>query len=479
MERASRRRPVRARARGKIVKRTLPWILAGVVALSPVLAQEKLPPEFSLESAVSWALAHNPAGQAAGYEVEGAARDVQRALYKKYLPDLDLSLYTGLVPGARGDIFYSPDKQTDLDQLGVFYRFSLSLLQPLYTFGGATAGVDAARRLKDAAESQRDVVLETLALEVVKAYWGLSAAKKAEALAGQSRESYDQLLAEIQKRLGKDDSEVDDLDLLEAKSYQIDIEEIRQESLTKRALAERAFNVLLDLGSEARVAIADEASPELVSGSDLPPGLLLLAEKAHPEVRGGEAGVLALEARIRLAKSRGLPSLFFGAGIGYARAANRQDQTNPFAVDGFNYRSIDAVLGLRWDPDVFLHRIEVARAESDFRAAREKMRLLRAEVELGVRQAFLEARKNDALLRAARRSLGAAKTWLRVGMENWELGLGDSYRLLRAYQAYYRLRGTEIEREYQFNVSLAKLAYASGSMKTYLGWVKAGRAVLD
>jgi outer membrane protein len=447
------------------MRQRIVWLLAGLVALTPVLAQVEPSRSFNLESAVSWAQAHNPAGLAAGYEVEGAARDVQRALYRKYLPDLDFSLYSGLVPGARGDIFYSPDKQTDLDQLGIFYRFSLSLIQPLYTFGQATAGVEAARRLRDAAESEREVVLETLALEVVKAYWGLSAAMKAETLAGQSSESYDQLLAEIQKRLGKEDSEVDDLDLLEAKSYQIDIEEIKQESLTKRALAERTF--------------ADEPAPELLSGPDLPAGLILLVEKSHPEIRGGESGVQALEARVRLAKSRSLPILFLGAGFSFAHAGNRQDQTNPFAVDGFNYRNIDAVLGLRWDPDIFLHRIEVARAESDARAAEEKLKLLRAGVELGLRQAFLEARKNDALLRAARRSLGAAKTWLRVSMDNWELGLGDSFRLLRAYQSYYRLRGAEIEREYQFNLSLAKLAYATGSMKTYLAWVKAGKAALE
>ncbi len=459
--------------------RLLP-VLVTLCVLFPVLSRTKaFSEEFTLESAVSRALARNPAAQAARYEVESSAQDLKRALYKKYFPGMDFTLYAGLVPGARGDIFYSPDRQTDLDQLGVFYRFGLSLLQPIYTFGQATAGVDAARRLEEAAESGRDIVLETLSLEVAKAYWGLSAALKAESLARQSEASYKQLLDEIRVRLKEEDSEVDDLDLLEARSYEIDIEEIKQESLTKKALAERTLSALLDLDPAGPVTIGGESPPELLAGPSLPPGLLDLTERSHPEIRAGQFASQALEARVRLAKGRRLPSLFFGAGFSYARAANRQDQTNPFAVDSFNYRNIEAALVLRWDPDILLHQIEIRRAESDYQAALEKARLVRTEVELQVSQAFLEAKKNDALLRAARRSLAAAKTWLRVGMENWELGLGDAFRLLRAYQSYYRLRGTEIEREYQFNVALAKLAYALGNMKVYLSWVKAGKAQLQ
>jgi hypothetical protein len=50
--------------------------------------------------------------------------------------------------------------------------------------------------------------------------------------------------------------------------------------------------------------------------------------------------------------------------------------------------------------------------------------------------------------------------------------------MLRAYEAYYRLRGVEIEREYAFNVALAKLAFKVGDINLYLWWVKDGKVAL-
>ena len=82
------------------------------------------------------------------------------------------------------------------------------------------------------------------------------------------------------------------------------------------------------------------------------------------------------------------------------------------------------------------------------------------------------------LLETTKGSLESAKTWLRVSLENWELGIQDVYRMLRAYEAYYRLRGVEIEREYAFNVALAKLAFKVGDINLYLRWVKDGNVVL-
>ena len=59
------------------------------------------------------------------------------------------------------------------------------------------------------------------------------------------------------------------------------------------------------------------------------------------------------------------------------------------------------------------------------------------------------------------------------------MGLGDAFRLLRAYQSYFELRAAEIEREYEFNVSLAKLSRVIGDMDLYIGWINSGRVALD
>jgi outer membrane protein TolC len=441
--------------------------------------QEKQDKLFTLESAISMAIARNPIIKAEEYEVQGANLDIRKALIKKYVPTINFDAEFGVVPGAKGDIFFSPDKQTDLDDLGPFYKFDLSFVLPLYTFGGISSVVEAARQNLSIKESKKNLTAADLSLQVVRAYWGLSSAEKTESLAKSSLESFEQLLSEIQKRLQDKDSEVDDSDLLEAKTYRIDIEKIRQESIQNKDLAAKAFNVLLDLNLDEHVSTASETSPEFVLDENTQHQFTRLASEQRPEIRGLQSAINAIQAKINLTESQRLPVFYIGAGFSYAYAGNRYDQTNPFVVDNFNYRNIGFLFGLKWNPNIFFHNAEIQKNRYQHQAALEKMRLLKAKIGLEVSQAFIEARKNDALLKAAIESLKAAKTWLQISLDNWEMGIGDSYRLLRAYQAYFRLRGEEIKREYEFNVSLAKLSYILGDMDLYLNWVKDGKTNLD
>ncbi|MBN1224804.1 MAG: TolC family protein, partial [Candidatus Aminicenantes bacterium] len=347
------------------------------------------------------------------------------------------------------------------------------------TFGRVSSVVDAARHQYNFQKSQKDLTQSDLIFQVVTSYWGLSAAEKTEALAVSSLESFEQLLSEIRVRLQDKNSEVDDSDLLEAETYRIDIEKIRQESIQQKELATKVFNVLLDYDLDTAVSATAVASPEFFFGENEQDRFLSIASERRPEIQGLQSAISAVRAKLNLAKSQRMPVFFIAAGLSYAHAGNRDDQTNPFVVDNFNYRNIGFQFGLKWNPNIFLHNAEIQKTQAQHQAVIEKMRLLKAKIGLEVSQAFIDARKNDALLKAAKDSLKAAKTWLRIGMDNWEMGLGDSYRLLRAYQAYYRLRGEEIKREYEFNVSLAKLSYVLGNMDFYLKWIRDGKASFD
>jgi outer membrane protein TolC len=437
--------------------------------------QEQSEKVFTLESAISMAITRNPIIKAAEYEVQGANMDIRKALIKKYIPSVNLDMKFGVVPGARGDIFFSPDKQTDLDDLGPFYKFDLALVLPLYTFGGISSVVEATKQNLGIKESKKDLTEADLSLQVVRAYWGVSSAEKTESLAKSSLESFEDLLSEIQKRLQDENSVVDDSDLLEAKTYRIDIEKIRQESIQNKDLATKAFNILLDLNLDAHVSTSDETSPVFVLDENTQDQFIRMASEQRPEIKGLQYAINAIQAKINLTESRRLPVFYIAAGFSYAHAGNRYDQNNPFVVDTYNYRNIGFLFGLKWNPNIFFHNAEIQKSRLQYQAALEKMRLLKAKIGLEVSQAFIEARKNDALLKAARESLKAAKTWLQISLDNWEMGIGDSYRLLRAYQAYFRLQGEEIKREYEFNVSLAKLSYILGDMDLYLNWMKDGK----
>jgi outer membrane protein TolC len=323
---------------------------------------------------------------------------------------MSFDMQTGLVPEARGDIFFSPDKSADLDGLGPYYQLDLEVLFPLYTFGRMSAALEATRQQFQAQESQRDYVLENLSFDVIRAYWTLSASHKAEAVAQELQESFGQLRSEVEERLQQEDSEVDDLDLLEVKTHQLSIEEIYQESLEKKDLAVKVFNALLDFDIMQSVRTSDENTPLFDVDELLLDDLLHRADASRPELKSLNATIRALEAKIKYEKGERLPAFFLAGGIAYAHAGNRQDQTNPFAFDSFNYRTFGLLLGVKWNPNFWLHDTEIKKSQYHRQSTMEKWRALKTAIQVEVSQAFLEVRKNAVLLETAKESLESAKT---------------------------------------------------------------------
>lgn len=456
-------------------------VLALAAVLGPVRAGQDGAPAvpLTLREAVGTVLAGHPAALAAAARAEAAAQNVRIAFAAGYLPRLSVGVYTGLVPEARGDIFSSPDLQTDLDGWGLFGRFNLDVTQPLATFGRAGAALAVAREGSAAASAGRDAFLQDLAFETVRAFEGVLAATAAESLARESRDRYRELLGEIEKRLAREDTAVDDEDLLEARSRELEIETLVQTSLEKAETAGRTLAALLGREAGPLPALAGAAPPSFAAGDDLTDRMAVAAAAARPDVRALDAAVRAAGAKVLVEKRRALPTLYLAGNFGFARAPNRQDQTNPFAVDNFNYRVLGGALGLRWDPDLFGGRAQVRQAEAERRAAEARLAAAREAAGLDAARFVAEARRNDALLAAARRSFEAAKSWLRLSQENWDTGLGDAYRLLRAYRSYFELRGAVVEREFALNMSLAGLARALGDTGLFVTWVERGKVDFD
>jgi outer membrane protein TolC len=317
--------------------------------------------------------------------------------------------------------------------------------------------------------------VQKLVLTVLNAYCALSAAKKAETVADEVQENYDKLEKEVKKRLESEDSDVDDTDLLEVKSNRYLIEEIVIKSKSQRKLAERAFNAAIGKEIVAAVEVSEEKIPEIKLDETRMPQVALQALLLNRDILGLNTALKALRAKTKLAYSKKRPIIFLVGGFSYAYAPDRQDQTNPFAVDNFNYMDLGAFFSIQWDLNFFRKNIEARQYQLEQQSMEQNLKLLRTKIEMEVLKAFTEVKKNAQLLDQARSSLKAAKSWLRLSMDNWDMGIGEVERLIKAYNAYYQLKGVEIQRSLDLNVSLANFAYISGSIMSYLEWVKNGK----
>ena len=459
--------------KGHLLTSTASLLFVLLLAVPSVPAKEL---KLTLSSAVELAVRESHFVRSANLEVDKAGVAVKRARAERYVPEAELLVETGVVPAARGTVLDSPDEDSDLDRLGPFYKVNLKIVQPLYTFGRLKNLEKLARGGLGAAEANRELALQEFSLLVIEAYWSLATSREAVSIAEELRESFQTLIAEVEKKLDDEDSEVDDGDLLEVRSSTYRIEKIFLDAREDRRKAFLALRILLGTGEDTSLVTGGEESPVLAVEMDAFSRLLAAEGVGDQQLKVLEAAAEALSRKIELTRSERYPLVFLAAGAGVADAPNRDDQTNPFVVDDFNYARIGAGIGMKWGPNLYKRNLEVEEMEKEYQALLEKTEALRQKLSLTASSRFGEAARNRALLDAARESLRASKSWLRLSVENWDLGIGEVNRLLDAYEAYYAMKGIEVAMELEYNLSLARVASSLGDVNLYLKWVEEGKA---
>jgi len=430
---------------------------------------------LGLRAAVDRAVSESHLVRAGDFDVAKAGEGLRKARAQRILPKAEVNLAGGVVPEARGDVVYSPDSSGDL---GPYYRAELKLVQPLWTFGKLDALEQLARDGVAAEEARRSLTREGVAYDAAKAYWAVAAAGRAESIAGDMRRDFDELLREVEKRLADESSGVDDADLLDVKASAYGIDKVRLDALEARRAAGDALRALCGLPEASEPESVDEPPPAIAVDDALFAQAAARALAGHREVRALEAAARALAAKVELQRRSRNPLVFLAAGAAYAYAGNRDDQDNPWVKDDFNYTRIGAEVGVSWDANLHRSGIDVSEAAEEHRALLERLAALRAKVALDVRQALRAAARERDLLAAARASLKAAKSRLRLVLDTWETGLGEVPEVLDAYAKYYQLRAEEPQRELALNLALARLGYVLGDVGLYLGWVDRGKVAL-
>lgn len=416
--------------------------------------------------------------KAGNHDLARAEAGLRKARLQRILPEAKVNLAGGLTPEARGTVVASPETSSDFEDLGPYYRLELKLVQPLWTFGKLAALETLAQRGVAAEQARRGLTGETVAFDAAKAYWALAAAARGEAVARSMRSDFDELLREVEKRLADENSGVDDADLLEVRANAYSIDRLHLEALDARRSAADALRALLALPEGSEPEAVDEPSP-LVDLDEARFGQVASrAVESHREVRALAAAVQAQGAKVELQRKNRNPVFFIAGGVGYARAANRDQQDNPWVHDSFNFWRMGAELGLAWDANLWNKNVDVSEAEAEHRALLEKLTALRAKTAVDVRRALREAVRDRALLDSARAALKAAKSRLRLVLDNWETGLGEVSDVLDAYEKYYSLRAEEPQREYELNVACARLGFVLGDLNLYLEWVRHGKTSL-
>jgi outer membrane protein TolC len=414
---------------------------------------------LTLEESVRAALARSPETRHAVAELEGI-RGKQLQALGIGRPQLELQTVLGPSPRARGNQVSSPDEQSSPDITGAFVRGTVSIIQPVFTWGLIENARMAADHGIRAAQAGIDAKSTEVALRVKQAYWGAVAAKSIRAFLVDVRNQVDQAIARTERLV--EGGYATDIDLYRFRSKRGELERFIHLADKTHDLATQALGTWT--GQPAGVPV-EPADAMLPVGMNPIPSVEVYIQSAlagRPEFSQLREGIQARRRLVEVERKQGYPLFFVGLLGDLAYATNRDRLENPYVIDPLYHTAIGPVIGFKYSLNFGIRAGKVKEAEAEV----QKLEALRDHaldgIPLQVREAYdtvVEAERNARVLSEAHEN---AKQWLVASSSNADLGIGDPDDLADAFVQYARTRADYLQALFAYVYGLEQLAHAAG-----------------
>lgn len=374
----------------------------------------------------------------------------------------------GFVNQAHGTVTDSPDnKNAILNGLGPFTRLDLAINVPLWTFGKLDAALAAAQAGLEEEHAHGEVKRAEVVLSTKQLFYGLQLSRQLSLVLHDMLDTMDKAVKKTQERLDAGATSVTEIDLLKLKAGRAKfakgvLEVDASTELTRSALA-RAVGVGVDTFhiTEGKLQPVDANIGRLDEYLEDGP--------AHrPESQQLATGITAQSAKVDLERADYFPSVFLSTGMQYAYAANRQNQTNPFASDEFNYIRPVGVVGIHWNLSFATTNAKVEEARADL----ERLEALRREAASGllleIRRAYADVSQSRETITATEEGRKAGRGLLILTVTNFDLGIGDAEELFKGLGTYTEASSDYLRAVHDYNVAVAALSKAVGKELTPL-----------
>lgn len=421
-------------------------LLAGLLVGGAVTGGAGEP--WTLEKAITHALANNPdARQAeqrivaarAGIEQANAAFRPQVQFQSSYIrTDNPVGVFSAALNqrsfGPRLDFNDVPDAD-DLNVRGL-------VTVPLYTGGRNMAGRDAATASTEAARHAAQAVRHILEFEVTRTFLTIGKARELVLASEAAVAGFGKNLTVAKKRFNAGTilkAEVLDVEVRLAQAKE---EVVRARNA--RSLAERVLRNLLGLEAQD-FAVVDSLPPILAP--------VTTDSFQRPELRAAEQNRRAAEAELRGARSGYRPQV---------SAFGSLDHDYGWRFDGSG-RSYTAGVMLQWNIwDGRRTEAKVNGAQAELNASREAERKVRLAIDLEAEQARLNLQEATERLQVTRQVIAQAQESVDLTRARFEQGLALATQLIDAETALTTARFRRAEAEADQRIATAALRKSLG-----------------
>jgi len=270
--------------------------------------------------------------------------------------------------------YLDPGLRNSWDKFRMFNQLTVSLTQPILTWGQITGSVDAARWGSEVSRAGLREQSLAVARRTSELYFAVLLSSELVRLEEETGLLLERAKNEIGRLLDDGAEGVDDADLFDLliteqdykravvfadRSYQLAVATLGRQLFVPRGVvvipAERALNPL-DFRLDSMTSYLDDSS------------------LWRPEIEKAIAGVAASESLVRVAKSDYLPKLYLSATARIAATPGRSSQPNPYIRDPLVGRGYIAGIGFTQNLNFARSKAKVRQAEAERDGVLEKQR---------------------------------------------------------------------------------------------------------
>ena len=439
---------------------TVLWSAAGLGTggALPALAEEVPPPaaaadtlRLSVEDAVASALSRGEPAAMAREDIRIAEAQKSEA-FSNALPKVSFdAIYNR---NLKSPVIFFPDEDGNNQAIKLGedneYSATLSLSQPLYTFGRVSSAYKAFKESARAAHAGGDASAARIALGVRETYYGALLARANLHIAEASLLQADRRRRGIEMRV--DRGVLPRFDLLRA---QVEVANRGPTVTAARHQAESALEALkrvAGLPLDRPVALTDTLGYRPFPDSREQAVEEALAQR--PELDASTRGAEAARLLARAQAANAMPLLYLNGNYTW------QGQTSDGFVPGANESAESAAIGLAlswplWDG--YENRSRAHQAQARAEKARLGLRQLEEQVRLEARTAWANVRSIEEELTGLKESVRLAEETHAIAEVRYESGLSILIEVLETDLALTSARFALTEALYRYETALAEL----------------------
>jgi len=435
------------------------WIVLALIAILPAGAQTSGEKEdLALDEAVRLALSRHPdigKARAAADALKGKIREVRaQALPEATVTASGTRWRDPSLLNASGIDKFPEELRKALIPVGINrFDYGISVTQPLYTAGKIgtalrLASVEAEGSMIDVDRAEQD-----LALEVVKAYYGLLWAERYRELVAATQEQRKRHAEMARTRFNNGVATEVDVLRSEVAVANGAPDLVRAENAIRQARA--VLNYYLGRPVDFPTRTSQEFELKPWDQQDLET-LAQEAERSRPELSRLRIAERSAEHQLQLARAESRLRVDATAGFGVSTRLTE----NLFNSD-FTRWNVGVNLTLPVF-DGFRRSGLVAQAVANQRAVRLEREKVQQQVRLGLQQALDEVRAAQETIHAARANISQAERVLTMTQENYRYGAATTLDIVDAQTALSVARTNLLKGLHDYAVARANLLWTLG-----------------